>query len=108
MSTVTLVSSRAEVTLEFSDSTMTVQPATSTVTIERAGGAVLFADVVAALNAAESPSEDNPFLTANETVNPAFAISNTHSPSGATAYQLPVYDSAGVLLGYIPIYGSAW
>lgn len=36
------------------------------------------------------------------------AATNTHVPSGATAKQLPVYDTAGTLLGYIPIYGSAW
>ena len=33
---------------------------------------------------------------------------NTNTPSGATAHQLPIYDEGGVLLGYIPIYGSAW
>lgn len=33
---------------------------------------------------------------------------NTATPSGATAYQLPIYGIAGVLLGYIPVYGSAW
>lgn len=36
------------------------------------------------------------------------AAANTHTPSGATAKQLPIYDIAGTLLGYIPIYGSAW
>lgn len=36
------------------------------------------------------------------------ATANTHTPSGATAKQLPIYDTAGTLLGYIPIYGSAW
>jgi len=36
------------------------------------------------------------------------AAANTHTPSGATAKQLPIYDAAGFLLGYIPIYGSAW
>lgn len=36
------------------------------------------------------------------------ATANTHTPSGATAKQLPVYDTAGTFLGYIPIYGSAW
>lgn len=36
------------------------------------------------------------------------ATANTHTPSGATAKQLPIYDAAGFLLGYIPIYGSAW
>lgn len=34
--------------------------------------------------------------------------SNTNTPSGATARQLPIYDVSGTLLGYIPIYGSAW
>lgn len=33
---------------------------------------------------------------------------NTNTPSGATAKQLPIYDVAGTLLGYIPVYGSAW
>jgi hypothetical protein len=33
---------------------------------------------------------------------------NTNSPSGATAYKLPIYDAAGSLLGYVPVYGSAW
>jgi hypothetical protein len=34
--------------------------------------------------------------------------SNTNTPGGATAYQLPLYDQTGTLLGYIPVYGSAW
>ena len=33
---------------------------------------------------------------------------NTNTPSGATAHQLPIYNESGTLLGYIPIYGSAW
>jgi hypothetical protein len=33
---------------------------------------------------------------------------NTAAPSGVTARQLPIYDTAGTLLGYIPIYASAW
>jgi hypothetical protein len=33
---------------------------------------------------------------------------NTNTPSGATAYQLPVYDEDGNNVGYIPVYGSAW
>ena len=33
---------------------------------------------------------------------------NTNTPSGATARQFPVYNEAGALLGYIPIYGSPW
>ena len=33
---------------------------------------------------------------------------NTNTPTGATARQLPIYDAAGSLLGYVPIYGSAW
>ena len=33
---------------------------------------------------------------------------NTNTPSGATAHQLPIYNEAGTLLGYIPVYGSAW
>lgn len=36
------------------------------------------------------------------------ATANTNTPSGATAKQLPIYDQAGTLLGYIPVYGSAW
>lgn len=36
------------------------------------------------------------------------ATANTNTPSGATAYQLAIYNAAGTLLGYIPIYGSAW
>ena len=36
------------------------------------------------------------------------AAENTATPSGATAYQLPIYNAAGTLLGYIPVYGSAW
>jgi hypothetical protein len=36
------------------------------------------------------------------------AAANTATPSGATSYQLPVYNAAGALLGYIPVYGSAW
>jgi len=33
---------------------------------------------------------------------------NINTPAGATAYQLPIYDDTGLLLGYIPIYGAAW
>ena len=33
---------------------------------------------------------------------------NTNTPSGATAHELPIYNEAGTLLGYIPIYGSQW
>jgi hypothetical protein len=36
------------------------------------------------------------------------SATNTNTPSGATAHQLPIYDEAGSLLGYIPVYGSAW
>jgi len=36
------------------------------------------------------------------------SAANTNTPSGATAHQLPIYNEAGTLLGYIPIYGSAW
>ena len=36
------------------------------------------------------------------------SAANTNTPSGATAYQLPIYDETGSLLGYIPVYGSAW
>lgn len=33
---------------------------------------------------------------------------NTNTPSGATAYAWPVYDEAGALKGYVPVYGAAW
>lgn len=33
---------------------------------------------------------------------------NTNTPSGATAYQLPVYNESGTLIGYVPVYSSAW
>lgn len=33
---------------------------------------------------------------------------NTNTPIGATAHQLPIYNEAGTLLGYIPVYASAW
>lgn len=33
---------------------------------------------------------------------------NTNKPAAATAYQWPVYDKAGNLAGYVPVYGSAW
>lgn len=36
------------------------------------------------------------------------ATANTNTPSGATAYKMPIYNQTGTLLGYIPIYGSAW
>lgn len=47
-------------------------------------------------------------------INPAGRIhtanttANTNTPSGATARQLPLYNESGTLLGYIPVYGSAW
>lgn len=33
---------------------------------------------------------------------------DTNTPSGATAYKLPIYNTTGTLLGYVPIYASAW
>lgn len=36
------------------------------------------------------------------------ATSNTNTPSGATAYKLAIYNTGGTLLGYAPIYASAW
>lgn len=33
---------------------------------------------------------------------------NTNTPAGATARQLAIYGTGGGLLGYVPIYGSAW
>jgi hypothetical protein len=36
------------------------------------------------------------------------AAANVATPSGATAYQLPIYDETGTLLGYIPVYAAAW
>lgn len=36
------------------------------------------------------------------------ATADTNTPSGATAYKLPIYNSSHTLLGYIPIYASAW
>ena len=33
---------------------------------------------------------------------------NTNTPSGATAYQWPVYNKAGALAGYVPVYNGAW
>lgn len=44
---------------------------------------------------------DGHFLTGD-------ATANTNTPSGATAYKFPIYDQTGTLLGYIPVYGSAW
>lgn len=36
------------------------------------------------------------------------AAANTNTPSGSTAYQLPIYNTAAALLGYIPVYAAAW
>ena len=36
------------------------------------------------------------------------AVTNTNTPSGTTAHAMPVYDIAGTLLGYMPIYASQW
>jgi len=33
---------------------------------------------------------------------------NTNTPSGATAYAMPIYNATGTLLGYIPVYASQW
>lgn len=38
----------------------------------------------------------------------AQTAANTNTPSGATARQLPLYNESGTLLGYVPVYGSAW
>jgi hypothetical protein len=36
------------------------------------------------------------------------AVANTNTPSGATSNALPIYDEAGSLIGYIPIYAAQW
>jgi len=36
------------------------------------------------------------------------SVTNTNTPSGATANAIPIYNSLGVLIGYIPVYGSQW
>lgn len=36
------------------------------------------------------------------------AVTNTNTPSGATAKALPFYDASGTLLGYAPLYASTW
>lgn len=36
------------------------------------------------------------------------ATTNTNTPSGATAYKIAIHNAAGTLLGYVPIYASAW
>lgn len=35
-------------------------------------------------------------------------VQNTNTPNGATARAMPVYNSTGTLLGYIPIYSGLW
>ncbi len=36
------------------------------------------------------------------------SAANTATPSGATAYDLAIYNAAGSLLGYIPVYAAQW
>lgn len=36
------------------------------------------------------------------------AVTNTNTPSGATAEAFPIYDNAGTLRGYIPVYAAQW
>lgn len=36
------------------------------------------------------------------------AVTNTNTPSGATAKAMPFYDASGTLLGYAPLYASTW
>jgi hypothetical protein len=36
------------------------------------------------------------------------SVANTRTPNGATIRALPLYDDAGTLLGYVPIYSSQW
>ena len=36
------------------------------------------------------------------------AVTNTNTPSGATARAMPFYDAAGTLLGYAPLYAAQW
>lgn len=33
---------------------------------------------------------------------------NTATPTGATAFQLPVHDAEGTVIGYAPVYAAAW
>lgn len=52
--------------------------------------------------------DDDWVYVSGEETRVANAAANTNTPSGATAYQWPVYDAGGVLIGYVPVYGSAW
>jgi len=36
------------------------------------------------------------------------AAANVATPSGATAYAMPIYNASGTLLGYIPVYAAQW
>ena len=36
------------------------------------------------------------------------SVTNINTPSGATAKAIPIYNSSGALIGYIPVYGSQW
>lgn len=35
-------------------------------------------------------------------------VTNTNTPSGATAKAIQVFDASGASIGYIPVYGSTW
>ena len=36
------------------------------------------------------------------------AVTNTNTPGGATSKALPIYDTAGALQGYIPVFANQW
>lgn len=38
----------------------------------------------------------------------ASLVANGNTPAGATSYQLAVKDETDTIVGYIPLYGSAW
>jgi hypothetical protein len=35
-------------------------------------------------------------------------VNDTNTPSGATSKAMPIYDSVGSLIGYIPVYANKW
>ena len=43
-----------------------------------------------------------------ETLRVNSSVANTNTPSGTTARAMPIYDVAGSLLGYIPVYAAQW
>lgn len=65
-------------------------------------------DTLAAMSVQDSSGTTQFGIRGDGRIMSNLAAANTNTPSGATAYAHPIYNATGTLLGYFPIYASAW